>query len=88
MTERKVGLIGQIGPHHQTAVTAMREQLLIVCLEKLADGIDREFEISAAEIDATGDRVLSMRLDPERRTFVFKVEKKADVLQRIVENEQ
>jgi hypothetical protein len=56
---------------HADAISAMLKQLLIVLIDR-AGG---ETAISAGEVDATGDRNLTMRV--EQDWFYFTVVKKA-----------
>ncbi len=59
-------------PGARAAIEAMLPQLLIVLTQRLGGTI----EVPAAEIDATGDVVLMMKLDAPSRTFTFTVERK------------
>lgn len=56
-------------PVARDAIEAMKGQLLIVLVERLGG----EITIPVAEIDATGDRNLSMQLNREEGSFTFKV---------------
>ncbi len=57
---------------HRMAIDAMKDQLLIVLINRLGGAVD----IPVAEIDATGEYMLAMRLDPATRVFHFEVGKK------------
>lgn len=57
---------------HRMAIDAMKDQLLIVLINRLGGDVD----IPCAEIDATGDFMLAMQLDQRARIFHFEVGKK------------
>lgn len=57
---------------HADAIEAMKNQLIIVLINRLGG----KAKIPVAEIDGTGQYLLTMRLDPERRRFEFDVRKK------------
>jgi hypothetical protein len=60
---------------HQQAIEAMKSQLLIVLVNRLGGNVD----IPAAEVDATGAFVMSMKMDAANRVFTFVVQRKADL---------
>ena len=60
-------------PHAKAAVKAMLGQLLIALVKRAGGSI----EMPVAEIDATGDSILSMRLDQERASFFFETTRKS-----------
>jgi hypothetical protein len=57
-------------PTARALIDAMKGQLLIVLIERLGG----EIRVPVTEVDATGNRLLSMRVDG--RDFVFVVERK------------
>ena len=57
---------------HRMAIDAMKDQLLIVLINRLGGDVD----IPATEIDATGEFMLAMRFDPATRVFHFEIGKK------------
>ena len=57
---------------HADAIEAMKNQLIIVLINRLGGKV----KIPVAEIDGTGQYLLTMRLDQERRRFEFDVRKK------------
>lgn len=57
-------------------VDALKEQLLIVFLRRLVKGKTGVLTVPVAEIDATGDAVFSMEVDPGERAFTFTLSKK------------
>lgn len=69
MSKTKLRL-SDVSATHQMVIEAMKDQLLIVLIERLGGSVD----IPVAEIDATGDRLLLMQLAD--RTFHFEVRKK------------
>lgn len=60
-------------PEHAAALDAMKEQLLLVMLQRLGG----KAEIPVSEIDNTGGLLMMMRLDPEKRVFHFEIRKKS-----------
>lgn len=64
---------------HAQAIEAMKDQLLIVLIERLGG----EASINVEEIDATGDRNLLMSIDGTR--FHFAVRKKSAPAQAVRE---
>ena len=61
--------IDDFSPEHQQAIEAMKDQLLIVLINRLGGTAD----IPVNEIDDTGRFGLAMKLDPEARIFHFEV---------------
>lgn len=59
-------------PVHKQAIDAMKDQLLIVLINRLGGQV----EIPVAEIDATDGIGLAMRVDPVKRIFYFEVQKR------------
>lgn len=55
------------------ALDMMKGQLIIVLVKRMGGDI----EIPVAEIDATGQDILSMEVNQEKRTFRFVVGKKS-----------
>lgn len=70
---RGIDLAREFAPEHAALVEAMKEQLLIVFLKRLGGKID----IPAAEIDATGQDLFCLSVDPQTRVFHFEVRKKS-----------
>lgn len=50
----------------------MKNQLLIVLVERLGG----EIEMPVSEIDATGDKIMTMEIDQDKSTFTFSISKK------------
>ena len=59
-------------PIAREAIQAMLPQLLIVFATRLGGNV----QVPASEIDATGDRNLSLKVNPDGRSFTFVVEHK------------
>jgi hypothetical protein len=67
-------LAAQAGnPEHAAAIEAMLQQLLIVMVKRSGGQIN----VTAAEIDGTGQETLAMQLLPDRHTFCFTVKPKS-----------
>lgn len=62
----------EVSQPHAQAIEAMKNQLLIVLINRLGSDI----KIPVSEIDDTGDFTLSMSLDQKTKVFNFKVNKK------------
>lgn len=62
-----------LSPEHYRAIEAMKDQLLIVLINRLGGKI----QIPVKEIDETGQYGLAMNLDENSRTFEFEVVRKA-----------
>lgn len=60
-------------PAHRQMMDMMKEQLLIVLIERLGGDI----EIPVAEIDNTGDKLMSFQLTPGKNAFRFVVSRKS-----------
>lgn len=60
-------------PEHAAILDDFKDQLLVAMVVK-AGG---KYEISVAEVDATGGWVLAFRVDQKERKFVFKARRKA-----------
>lgn len=56
-------------PEHHRMIEMMKDQFLIVLINRLGGQVD----IPVAEIDATGQFNLAMKLDPEKKIFYFEV---------------
>lgn len=63
-------------PHHDL-LENFRDQLLVALLARLG-GKDGRFEIPVAEVDATGDKLVSFAIQetPAGKAFLFVVSKK------------
>lgn len=61
--------ISDLSSDHMMAMEAMKSQLLIVLVNRLGGAV----EIPVHEIDGTGKFNMTMRLDPDTRTFFFEV---------------
>lgn len=68
-----IDLAAPLAPAHAAVMRDMLEQLLIVFLKRLGGAA----EVPAAEIDDTGQDLLTFRVDPVTRTFHFEVRKKS-----------
>jgi hypothetical protein len=60
---------------HGEALRRMLPQLLIVLVRRLVDD-GAPLVVPVQEIDRTGDALLHMALDTERREFTFRVDRK------------
>lgn len=60
-------------PLAREIIETMLPQLVIVLIARLGG----EITIPVGEVDATGDRNLSMSVDQDAKTFTFKVERKS-----------
>ncbi len=63
-------------PHHDV-LENFRDQLIVAFLKRLADN-EGVFEITVAEVDSTGDSIVSFAVRPSSagQVFHFKVSKK------------
>lgn len=60
-------------PEHAALIDNFKEQLLLAMIVK-AGG---KYEISVAEVDATGEWVLAFRVDPAAKKFIFEARRKS-----------
>jgi len=67
-----IDLAREQAPEHAQFIDNMKDQLIIVLINRLGGNID----IPISEIDGTGDQLLSMSLDKHGNTFTFKTSKK------------
>lgn len=59
-------------PEHAALLDDLKDQLLIVFLKRLGGVVD----IPVGEIDDTGHDLFCLRVDPETRSFHFRIRKK------------
>ncbi|EKF43309.1 hypothetical protein NA8A_04738 [Nitratireductor indicus C115] len=64
--------VSDLSAEHYMAIDAMKDQLLIVLINRLGGKVD----LPVSEIDGTGGCYLMMRLDEQSRTFEFEVRRK------------
>lgn len=62
-----IDLAREHAPEHTALLDNFKDQLLLVLIARLGGDV----MIPAAEVDATGNMLLSMSLDPEKRQFHF-----------------
>ena len=67
-----IELARKIEPEHAQAMDEMKEQLLIVLINRLGGNV----KIPVAEIDDTGGYILKFGVDPKTRIFTFTSERK------------
>ena len=68
-----IDLARDYAPEHTAAIEAMKDQLIIVLINRLGGKVS----IPVQEIDGTGQFLLSMRLDIGKHKFHFEVGKKS-----------
>ncbi len=67
-----IDLARQESPIHAAILDDFKDQLLIALVAKLGGDV----VIPVADVDQTGGSVMLMSVDPEARTFHFRIEKK------------
>ena len=67
-----IELARKIAPEHAQAMDEMKEQLLIVLINRLGGNV----KIPVTEIDDTGGYILKFSINPETRIFTFISERK------------
>lgn len=68
-----IDLARESSPHLAKAMDDMKDQLLIVLVQRLGGKV----EIPVADIDATGGFLMYGSLDPDTKKFTFEVAKKS-----------
>jgi hypothetical protein len=68
-----IELAGMDNPEHAAMLNAMKEQLLIVLVNRLGGNVT----IPVNEIDSTGGYVLLMEANLQQQTFTFTTAKKS-----------
>ena len=67
------GIQAAANPALRTMIEAMKDQLLIVLINRLGGDI----RIPVSEIDGTGDKIMSMQFNQEKKEFRFVVTRKS-----------
>ena len=70
---RGTDLAREISPEHAALIDDLKDQLLIVFLNRLGG----EIEVPVSEVDGTGEYTLSLSVDQKRRSVTFKTSKKS-----------
>ena len=72
---RGIDLARPDAPEHAALMDELKDQLLLVLIDRLGGTID----IPVAEVDATGDKLLALRVDIDRPDpcFHFELQKKS-----------
>ena len=67
-----IDLAREDAPEHAALLDDLKDQLLIVFLKRLGG----KATIAVAEIDNTGNDLLTFRINPETKTFHFEIQRK------------
>lgn len=71
-----IDLARAAAPEHAAVLDDFKDQLIIVCMKRLADASGK-VDIPVAEVDDTKSDLLAFRVDPDTRIFHFELRKKS-----------